>query len=321
MVTKIPLSLGKNDVKTYADIKQIIDSRSVRVKLLFTVMVGLPYSGTTSLLMKLLKRNQGMVDDLNGLNVYESVLFKDSVSGHNDLQEITDIDDKKNAMLLLSLAKFLITKHYNMPILEKWKAGTLSNEVSSSYFGDFCGKLFNLMEDIRDRNELKVSITRSHGFVNFFDINVNKAVYEIVFILGGSCKSVILFNVLDLYHYTCQKLGESLNLADDRYKGRYAGEDLHLFKLHTALDYFVHNIETTFPCQRDRANAILVGTHADEFSDDSKLQKQVKHVSSLIDDYAQSILIHGALANNGKILPIKDIDDLRNLFFKIIDRL
>lgn len=97
--------------------------------MLFTGMIGLPHSGTTSLLLGFLKRSE-RISNSNGLDIYQTVLYKDSVSGQSELHDITDDDDKHDAMILLSLAKFLVTKHYNLSILED-NSSFLSDESTT----------------------------------------------------------------------------------------------------------------------------------------------------------------------------------------------
>ena len=215
-------------------------------------MVGLPHSGTSTLLMGLLKREKP-IDDNNDLHIYETVLMNDSVMGKPELIDLMDYDDCDDAMILLSIAKFLTIKNYQpLPEFSSifLKETYFKQDLVDRYFKEFCEKLFMMMKDIENPQDtlksraLKASLTRSHGFVSFFDINANKAAYEIVFILGSSHSSVMLFNVLNLFHYTREKLMSPLDLSDEAtYHGKYKGEDVHLFKLHTALEYFVHTTE------------------------------------------------------------------------------
>lgn len=311
-----------NKIESVFDIARIIESRSVRARFLFSFMIGLPNSGTTTLLLKLLNR-QMKLKDSNGLDIYETILFKDSVTGESQLQDITDTEDKNDAMLLFSLAKFLVIKHYKITISEEslqkelCNADVFRSEEVNSYFRKVCAKLFKMMKSIENSREHKVGITRSHSFVNFFDMNVNKAVYEVATILGTTYKyNVILFSVLNLAHYTLERLRQPLDLTDEFYEGKYAGEELHLFELHRGVQYFVHNIEGTFACQRDRPNTLLVGTDASHLPD-NKICNQMR----LIEDYAQSIRIEKALSPAG-LLFIKndgDYEKVKRHFFQIVD--
>lgn len=197
----------------------------------------------------------------NGLDQYETIIFKDSVSRKAHLKDITDAEEKDDAMILYSLAKFLVIKNYKILISGEelhrelaCASGIYANEEVDSYFRDVCGKLFQMMKEINMSDGLQVSISRSHSFVRFFDMNVNKAAYEVVTILGSACKyNVILFCVINLSHYTCERLLRPIDLKDAFFGNKYAGEQLHLFELHKALDSFVRNIEETFAFQRERS--------------------------------------------------------------------
>ena len=190
------------------------------------------------------------------------------------------------------------------------------NGEVNTYFHKVCDKLLKMMK-IEESRELKVGITQSHGFVN-----VNKAAYEIVTILGSTHKymyNVILFSVLNLAHYTLERLRQPLNLDDEFYKEKYTGDELHLFELHRGLEYFVHNIEGTFSRQRDRRNALLVGTDAGHLPED-KICSQIR----VIDEYAQRIHIDKAFSPAGLLFvkkdDAKDYEKVKRKFFEMVDK-
>lgn len=335
-----------NEVKSAEDIAKIIERRSTRARILLTAAIGLPYSGTTKLVMSLLGRSNRLPDSYsNGIDMYQAVLFKDSVTNRSELVDITvdttndddkyddkDRDDDKEKseyMILLSLAKFLITKHYTFPILDQFKDGTLTNFDSnpysknpevSQYFQNLCNRLLTLIKKIDNPDDpsLKMKLTRSHSFINFFDININKAAYEVVFILGCTYESVILINVLNLHEYTKEKFNEPIKMSDE------SEEHSHLYELHKALEYFVHHIEGTYALQRERGNAILVGTHNNEFATANDLTVRVNEISQLINHYAELIQIDKALAFP-KVIPVttqkeEDVEKFKKLFFQVMDR-
>ena len=163
-----------NDIKGVSDIASIIKRRSVRAKFLFSFMIGLPNSGITSLLLKLINRKQKLAG-ANGLDQYETVIFKDSVTGKSYLKDITDAEEKDDAMILYSLAKFLVIKHYKILLSEEdlrkqlvRASGEFENAEVDSHFRDVCSKLFKTMNAINLSDGLQVSISRSHSFMSFF---------------------------------------------------------------------------------------------------------------------------------------------------------
>ena len=145
-------------------------------------------------------------------------------------------------------------------------------------------------------------------------MNVNKAAYEVVTILGSACKyNVILFCVINLFHYTCERLSRPIDLRDDFFGSKYEGEQLHLFELHTALDSFVRNIEETFAFQRERGNAFLVGMNAGHVS------VAICEQEKMIMEYAKKIKIDKALSSHGMLYIKNDDNEVREKFFHRID--
>ena len=365
--------------------------------------------------MDLLGRSE-RIKNSNGMDMYQAVLFKDMVTNKSCLKDITEDEDKNQQMLLLSLAKFLVTKHYKLKILDDWRKWKQekptenffrsrenpfgSDQKLSKYFEQFCEKLFRMMEAVENptesissrssgvtprgldseksgeltpekagkltpknagelppvksavaklsprgpggatwdptqsqeqtptnagdpasassaelkSSELKMILTQSQTFINFFDISLNKAAYEVVFLLGSTYKSVLLLNCLNLFHYTEDKLRKHVEISDDSIDSE---EKDHLYGLHQAFEYFVHHVEGTFALHRDSGDAILVGTHAEQFQSMSELNARKDNISRLITEYAQSINIDGALAFNGEII-LKQ--ELKKHYFELIDR-
>ena len=308
----------ENCITKRSDIWEIIFNRHVRTRHLFAVMIGLPNSGTTALLLRFLDRSKAK-DDSKGLNIYETILFKDSVTGQYTLKDITDDSSKSDLMILLSLSKFLVAKHYDVKLTDHQLSEVMFDHPEvNTYFGELCTKLSQMMKDFNmpatepDPHKLKVMLTscRSYSFINFFDINVNKAVYEAVFILGSNYSSIVLFNVLDLYYYTKEKLAKPLDLSDSDYNEKYGENERYLFSLHKALHAYVLPIETAFASKRESHNTILVGTHADELDSISDAEVRAGEVYKLIDTYAKSIKIDGALSTEfPKIIPITNVKD------------
>ena len=109
-----------SDFDSLQNIKDIIDNRSVRARFLLTAVIGLPDSDSSSVLMDLLGRSE-RIENSNGMDMYQAVLFKDMVTNKSCLKDITEDEDKNQQMLLLSLAKFLVTKHYKLKILDDWR--------------------------------------------------------------------------------------------------------------------------------------------------------------------------------------------------------
>ena len=293
--------------------------------------------------------------------MYHGLLFKDMVTGKSHLKDVTDADDKNYQMLLLTLAKFLVTKHYKLQIVDDWRKWKkekptenffqscvnpfAGDQELSEYFEKTCEKLFEMMEAIENPSEtiptmatpgdpdpekpgepepasspelssskMKMILTQSHTFINFFDISLNKAAYEVVFLLGSTYKSVVLLNCLNVFYYTEEKLRKQVEISDDSIDSE---EKAHLYDLHRAFEYFVHHVEGTFALHRDSGDAILVGTHAEQFEEMSDLNARKDEIFRLITEYAQLINIDGALAFDGEIILSQE---LKKRYFELIDR-
>lgn len=283
-------------------------------------MIGLPHSGTSSLLMKLLKRRR-RIEKSSCLDIYDAVLLRDYVRDEFDLIDLTDHPYRSDAIILLSFAKYMKLRHYSFqPGLDKQ---LLSSESSGQdyppYFYKFSKKLFSFLDEVDQSSDLTNHLTRTHGFITFIDINVNKATYEIAFIFGGSCSSAIIFNVLNLFLYTDERLKAPIDLEDKVFEGDYSGEDVHIFKLHTAFEYFVHAVEANFKSYRDSGNTILVGTHADKLGSDAEVEKRLKKLSSEIGEFAEKIHIDKAFLST-KIFDSRNVNELLLKFLELIDK-
>ena len=355
----------QNDLQSLQQIKDIIYNRSVRARFLLTAVIGLPDSDSSSVLMDLLGRSE-RIKNTNGMDMYHGLLFKDMVTGKSHLKDVTDTDDKNYQMLLLTLAKFLVTKHYKLQIVDDWRKWKKEKPTEnffqscvnpfagdhelSKYFEEFCEKLFKMMEAIENPNEpiptmattsepdpekpgeptseksgepepsssaglssseMKMILTQSHTFINFFDISLNKAANEVVFLLGSTYESVILLNCLNLSYYTEEMLKKPVEISDESMDSE---DKAHLYGLHKAYQYFVHHVVGTFAFHRKSEAAILVGTHHEECSD---LEKRRSEVSDVVTNYAHLVDIDGALAFNGEIILSKDLSDS---YLELLDR-
>ena len=270
-----------NDLQSLQQIKDIIYNRSVRVRFLLTAFIGLPDPDSSSVLMDLLGRSE-RIKNTNGMDMYHGLLFKDMITGKSQLKDVTDADNKNYQMLLLTLAKFLVTKHYKLQIVDDWRKWKKEKPTEnffqscvnpfagdhelSEYFEKFCEKLFEMMEAIENpsesiptkvtlsepdsekpgepekpassaelsSSEMKMILTQSHTFINFFDISLNKAAYEVVFLLGSTYKSVILLNFINLNKYSKDRLLKPVEVSDETINSE---EKTHLYSLHRAFEY------------------------------------------------------------------------------------
>ena len=118
--------------------------------------------------MNLLSRNK-QIENTNGMDMYHGLLFKDMVTGKSHLKDITDAEDKNYQMLLLTLAKYLVTKHYKLKVIDAWMQWKkekptenffqsctnpfVGDQELSKYFVKICEKLFEMMGAIENPSE------------------------------------------------------------------------------------------------------------------------------------------------------------------------
>ena len=248
--------------------------------------------------MNLLSRNE-RIENTNGMDMYHGLLFKDMVTGKSQLKDVTDTEDKNYQMLLLTLVKFLVSKHYKLKVIDDWMQWKkekptenffqscanpfVGDQELSEYFVKFCEKLLKMMEAIENPSEtirtmatpgdpdpekpeepepassaelssfnMKMILTQSHTFIYFFDISLNKAAYEVVFLLGSTYKSCSLAQLPQpfLLH---RKLRKHVEISDESIDSEEKG---HLYGLHRAFEYFIHHVEGTFALHHDSGDAM-----------------------------------------------------------------
>ena len=249
-------------------IKDIILKKSVRAKLLFVVGAGLPHSGTTSLIEGIVNpiTINGQEVSPNKLKIYPTAFFKDTVEDDGHLIHFGK-EDEDDGMLLLALAKLLVTKQFVWSAVELESSDELFSKDArvNQYFNTFCKRLFDFLKEVQvpkgpvsgEKDLSLVALTKSQSFINFLDITVNKAIYECLFIVGSWCKNGFLLCVLDLFHYTCEALNEKLDLKDAYFEGKYREEDAKLLKIQSACHFLMSIFEGTFEATEDATG----GTH------------------------------------------------------------
>ena len=109
------------------------------------------------------------------------------------------------------------------------------------------------------------STQASLTLLNFWDVGVNRAVFEMLSKVAGKFQNLLLLNVLSL-EKDCDDLYKPPYLGDTYPEGRCSlrGDDKRLMALLTSLHYFVRCV---FLTNCEPQSTIVVGTHADKFHD------------------------------------------------------
>ena len=324
LLSSLNFIIGESHLTSYT-VKDIILHQSIQTKFVLTVMIGLPYSGTSSLLSGVLQLSKNEVRSSNSaIESYDAILHKNPIC--DLIPKIKSAEGEPDAVVLLLaqvIAQFSDICSIKDKILQKAAQDAFNDSEVQRYF-EQC--YMQLQEIITNSDPDSISLMKDPvGFIQFFDVTVNKAAYEILFIVGSYCKNVVLVNTLDLYRNNSAKLKEPLDLSDPIYKGRYKEENLHLLELHPALHYYLQAVEATFGSQRRRQNAFLVGTHTDEFFNEDELKKRADEIWKVIDAYAQELHIDDTINNREMILvnnkgDSSEFDKLRNGLVRLIDK-
>ena len=139
--------------------------------------------------------------------------------------------------------------------------------LANEYFEKAFSRLGDLCTKLQEEGNLSYLQNASLVFMNVWDVGVNRAVNEIISLIGRRCKNLILLNVLSL-EKDAMTLNERVDLRNhERYCGSYSArkDDERVLQSQRAGDYYVWSI-TTCKCQPN--SCVLIGTYKDSFKED-----------------------------------------------------
>ena len=306
------------------EIRKIIMEQSIRANLLHVAIVGLPYSGKSSLLDAIMKRKSGRIGYSDKFEVCEAVVHISQLDETSDWSLATKFQAEGHALAVV-LTQFLARQH-KLPSFknESEVEAVFDDSEIQQYFLLSYSQLKQTISKFEDTDSLDRLVTDSLSFINFYNIGVGKAVYELLIILGGSCRNLLIINVLNLFRDHPDVLRKPVNLGDPKfYEGKYSGEDLELLKLNSALHYYMRAIESGVAHYREGCNTILVGTHADEFESDAKLKERVKQIETMIMGYAEEIGVESVINPDmiavSNVKESNDYEKMRNILIRLIE--
>ena len=260
---------------------------SVRASAIQIGIVGLPYSGKSTLLSSLLNLNGGpgeviaeMFDNIwSGLSVFEAVRLRDRVVNQCKWLPAT----KNNAVccsLAVALAQIFTRKGHCAFTDQLESVELFGDPAIDAHFANVFKTVVKVMRYLEEGDKTRLLSTASMTFINLWDLGMNKALYEIVGAAAniGKVKNLLLVDVLDLSRDS-KRLEDKLDMTkEELYGKRNRDQSFELFRLRTTLAYYILMILGAKGSTLTSKSALLVGTHADKFHNRYELTEAVEKV-------------------------------------------
>ena len=272
---------------TAAYVKELIKEHTVRASAIQIGVVGLPYSGKSTLLRTLLNLNRGPGEEIaqmfdrpwSGLSVFEAVRLRDKVVDECEWLPAT----KNNAVccsLAVALAQVIMRKGHCVLPDQLECIELFGDPAIDAHFTCVFKAVMEVMQHLKILGKTKFLSTASLTFMNLWDLGMNKAFYEIVGAAANvaKIKSLLLVDVLDLSRDS-QRLDEKLDLTNEELYGKCNSDQSHeLFRFRTNLAYYILMVLGAKESMLTPRSALLVGTHADKFHNCDELTEAIEKV-------------------------------------------
>ena len=249
--------------------KGLIKEHTVRASAIQIGVVGLPFSGKSTLLHSLFKGEKiaQLFDSIwDGLSVYEAVRLRDKVVDECEWLPATK-DNAVCCSIAVALAQICMRKGYRvLPDHVDRVEGPFDDPAIDLHFNNVFKAVVKVMEHLDKCGMTRFLSTASMTFINLWDLGIKKALYEIVGAAAfiGRMKSLLVVDVLDLSRDP-QRLNKRLDLGDEKLYGKDHSEH-RLFRLRTNLAYYILMVLGAKQNTLTSRSALLVGTHADRFA-------------------------------------------------------
>ncbi len=263
---------------------EYILQKSVRSKLLLTVTIGLPNSGTSTLLQQML--NTSDITTSKGLHMRHAVLFKDSVKDEGLFVVLNSPKEVAEDMFLYCFSKFLITKQLTLSKkLIKSSTPSFSNSKVKDTFLQRIAQLHETMNCIEkeDTAVTKRTLSKLQSYINFCDININKAVNEFAYLVARKCNKSLLIFALDMMFYTIDGMNKCFDISNEYFR-KYKQEELDFLQSYPVIMYFIDTIEALFldGSSKDRVVIAGISDHQSSMSPIDKLKQYLDYVCDAI---------------------------------------
>jgi ankyrin repeat protein len=256
---------------TYKTIKDLILNQTVRANLALFIVTGLPFSGKSTVLKKLLNSSaQTSTQEMHGLTELEAAILRHEV---RNISHWSVFQHQQLLLVTISLLKLAFQRHP----FPKFPA---SAAASPNIFGEpdidrcFSNIFRNLPLEMMNNEETRWMLTTGDiSFVTAWDIGMNKAVFDVMVMIAPDCDSAVLLDFFSL-NLDADTIDEIPNLGDKCYKGRYnssRNDAEQLLRLRTKLEYLYYPmfVLANRPC-------VLVATH--DGLPDVRVREKSEHV-------------------------------------------
>ena len=264
-------------------IKDIILTQSVRVRLFHIVISGLPESGRSTLLKSMLKMDDlSPIKSASGIDLYEAIINQNLLYNTHTWMQASKL--QAEVQLTITALMYFFVKQHQLP---RFDTKHLEDEAVfddpevQKYFETAYECLRQVVIRFESDKDFENVLTGSLSFINIYDIGVSKTVYEFLMACDGRNKNLLVVSCLNLFKYTQDSLKKPLNLTDDQYHGSQN-------QLHDALHHLVSRIEAS-SMHNKLTNVVLVGTHADQFMSEKDVKKREREIMEVIKSYASDI--------------------------------
>ena len=262
--------------------------QTVRLKLFFFAIAGLPLSGKTTLVNSLFDTPDKK--QTFAINLHEAIIYRQEMFGESYWFESTSIQTQVSS-ILVAFAQYF-AKERTLPSPDQRKTlnfnGLFEDPEIQSYFKKIGEVLLEPVLEINNETRIERILYSSLSLVNVFDVGANKAVYEFTKAIGGRKKHLVFINVIDLYKSDRETLTKPLDLA--KYPGQYGASQISLLKERIALHYLVGNMEAASISKPQAPdNTLIVATHADQFESESKRCEREREVKDVLREYCSDM--------------------------------
>ena len=189
--------------------KDLILKQKIRANFVLVGIVGLPFSGKSTLLSNLLKLKQpqeehARIDFPGRLSVYEAVMMKDKIN--DECKWINSTKYDAEALAIGVALAHVYAKSHQFPSFTGFSDFSETRpgvqmfkdlQVNSCFYNS-CKRLSRMMKWVVEHGKMEKLMTASLTFLNIWDMGVNKAVFEVLSILSSKFKNALLLNVLSL---------------------------------------------------------------------------------------------------------------------------